>query len=169
MTAFLDDPEQVIRELLQQDGPMFGVLDAKVCLRDATAVVIEVELAPFRPAAEAGFPTERVRVLATRRKKVWVIPQDADRRRWLHRNANAPTLGGFGDLCLWYRDDDPALAWEWEDGLVDLLTIAHRHLQFEEYWRRFGSWPVEDAPHGTGTFPIKTLSMKNAAEQWSRS
>jgi hypothetical protein len=69
----------------------------------------------------------------------------------------------FGQLCLWFPDDPPALKWDWSDGLVAYITIVHRHLQAEEFWRRTGSWPAEDAPHGEGVHPIRSPEMQTAA------
>lgn len=69
----------------------------------------------------------------------------------------------LGQLCLWYPGDPPSLQWNWADGLVAYVTIVHRHLQAEEFWRRNGRWPAEDAPHGEGDHPIRTLEMQAAA------
>jgi len=69
----------------------------------------------------------------------------------------------LGELCLWYPEDPRALRWEWTDGLISYMTIVHRHLQAEEHWRREGTWPAEDAPHGEGSHPIRTHEMRRAA------
>lgn len=169
MGALLDEPKLVVDALTDTDRLVFGVERADVVLHDAGGVVVELVLAPWEPAARAGFPHERVRLLATTRSDVWVIPQDADDRRWKHRMPDDVASGHFRELCLWRPGDDPALVWQWVDGLVDLLSIVHRHLHYEEYWRRTGEWPVEDAPHGLGTPKIGTARMQEAAEEWSRS
>ena len=44
--------------------------------------------------------------------------------------------------------DHRALRWEWNDGLEQYVLRLQRHLFFEEFNRREGHWPVEDAPHG---------------------
>lgn len=80
--------------------------------------------------------------------------------------AHARTMGDprlLGDLCLWYPGDPRSLRWAWSDGLVSYITIVHRHLQAEECWRRTGSWPAEDAPHGRGRHGITTNAMRTAA------
>jgi hypothetical protein len=163
MNALLDDPKPVVDALLADDSPVFGIIDAEVRLRTDRSVVIGLHLAPWPPCADAGFPNERVGIFATFERNALVVPPKADTRKWKHRNR-----GDMGDLCLWYPDDDPALVWRWEDGLESLITIAHRHLQYEEYWRRTGHWPVEDAPHGAGKHPVKSRLMRDAAKRWRR-
>jgi hypothetical protein len=163
MESVLADPQSVVDALLGDDAPIFGVREASVRMHDENGVVLEVVLAPWVPGAEAGFPDERVRLLVTNEQRAFVVAQDADSRQWKHRN---PT--DIGDLCLWYPQDDPALVWQWGDGLLDLLTIAHRHLQYEEFWRRTGKWPVEDAPHGPGHHQLRSAGMRDAARQWRR-
>lgn len=162
MQTLLDRPDTTVAALLSE-RPVFGVMRAEVCLHDADGVVIELELAPWAPAAQQDFPTERVRILATGSRRACVVPQDAHGRQWKHRMP-----GDLGELCLWYPMDDEALIWKWEDGLVDLITIAHRHLHYEEYWRRTGRWPVEDAPHGVGDHPVLSPEMREAANRWAR-
>ena len=90
--------------------------------------------------------------------RIAATPRGAGGRRWLHRYP--PPLG---QLCLWYPDDPPALGWQWSDGLAAFITIAHRHLQAEEYWRRTGIWPAEDVPHGEGPHPIRSPALRAAA------
>lgn len=167
MDALLVDPESVVEALTDDSAPIYGLQTAHLCHRDACGVVIEVVLRPWAACADEGFPTERVRVLATTARWAIVVPQDSDTRRWKHRMPKS-ALGDFGELCLWCCADDPSLVWQWSDGLMPLLTIAHRHLQYEEYWRLNGEWPVEDAPHGDGTHPLTTPSMRRAAQEWQR-
>lgn len=71
----------------------------------------------------------------------------------------------LGQLCLWYPGDPRGLTWAWADGFEMYLTIVHRHLQAEEFWRRTGRWPAEDAPHGEGDHPIRTVEMQAAARR----
>ena len=66
----------------------------------------------------------------------------------------------LGELCLWYPGDPRALRWEWADGLSSYLTVVHRHLQAEEFYRRNGTWPSEDAPHGPGPHPIRSPELR---------
>jgi hypothetical protein len=163
MATLLSDPEAVVGSLMGADTPIFGIRDARVCLHDQNGVVLELVLAPWVPCAAAGFRSERIRLLATAERRVHVVPWQADKREWKHRNPTA-----MGELCLWCPDDDAALTWQWSDGLPDLITITHRHLQYEEYWRRTGNWPVEDAPHGTGSHALRSNHMRDAAHDWRR-
>ncbi len=71
--------------------------------------------------------------------------------------------GLIGELCLWCPGDPRQLRWAWSDGLAAYITIVHRHIQAEEYWRRTGRWPAEDAPHGGTSHPIQTSAMRTAA------
>jgi hypothetical protein len=162
MQTLLDNPDSVLDALITEQ-PIFGVLRGEVCLQDGDGVVVELELAPWRPCADADFPNERIRILAKSSRFACVVPQEGDTRRWKHRMP-----GDLGQLCLWYPKDHAALIWQWDDGLLDLITIAHRHLQYEEYWRRNGSWPVEDVPHGVGKHPVRTSRMETAARRWGR-
>lgn len=77
--------------------------------------------------------------------------------------ASDPRL--LGELCLWFPGDPRSLRWEWSDGFAAFVTVVHRHLQAEEFWRRTGRWPAEDAPHGDGAHPIRTSAMRRAAMQ----
>lgn len=163
MASVLENPLAVVDALVSIDAPIFGVREGMVCMHDDDGVVLELVLAPWKPCAEAGFPDERVRILVTSGQRVFVVAQNADSRQWKHRN---PTV--MGDLCLWYPGDDPALVWQWNDGLLDLITIAHRHLQYEEFWRRHGQWPVEDAPHGSAHHQLRSTVMREAARRWRR-
>jgi len=106
-------------------------------------------------------------MLVTTKHRVFVVPQDADDRHWKHRMPKREP-GDFGELCLWYPKDPAALTWRWRDGSFDLLSIAHRHLQYEEFWRRYHVWPVEDAPHGHGKNALLTTQMQEAAQRWER-
>lgn len=91
-------------------------------------------------------------------------PEDVKRYAWwLDQELSDPRR--LGDLCLWFPDDPRGLRWEWGDGLESYITIVHRHLQAEEYWRRTDRWPAEDAPHGDGDHPIRTPAMQQAARR----
>jgi hypothetical protein len=76
---------------------------------------------------------------------------------WLHL---------LGALCLEFPEDPQWLRWSWRDGLDTYLQMVQRHLLAEEVARRFGSWPVEDAPHGFRSdgkpHPIRTARLRAA-------
>lgn len=91
------------------------------------------------------------------------VREAAARQDLLHSDIRYP-----GDLCLWYPNDPRSLRWEWDDGLIAYITIVHRHLQAEEFWRRTGTWPAEDAPHGYGPHPIRTEAVRVAAREGAR-
>src|SRR5712692_7037886 len=118
MQALLDDPGRVL-DALKTERPIFGVVRTELCLHDPDGVVVELELAPWTVCATAGFPHERVRIVATSNRFVCVVPQDADSRSWKHRMP-----GVLGHLCLWYPKDPAALVWQWNDRLVDLVSIV---------------------------------------------
>ncbi|NIL41502.1 hypothetical protein HCB17_10180 [Salinispora arenicola] len=86
----------------------------------------------------------------------------------------APLVGDHAQiagLCLQYDRDDPALRRLPSDGLEPLVTLVHRHLIFEEAWRRTGDWPCEDAPHGDdrrAPHCVATTMMRRELVRWSR-
>lgn len=138
-------------------------ISADVASATNQLVVLALELRPYPELAAAGYPDERLRIAIWRDGEIVAIPQDTG-RTWSHRNGSA-----LGELCLWYEKDPRSLRWEWSDGLLSYIAIAHRHLLAEEFARRDpdGRWPVEDAPHGDAAngsaHPIKTLRMRFAA------
>lgn len=126
--------------------------------------VVHLDLVPPEPFQQAGFPTERVRLELKPPKKggASVFPADDD-RTWHH-------VYDDGSLCMWYPRDKPALRWVEHDGLEMLVRIVARHLIFEELFRRYGKWPVEEAPHrrryrDTSPPLIRTPPMRAAARR----
>jgi len=91
-----------------------------------------------------GYPVERINLLLYRNGDIHAIPKWRKGRKWNHRYRHFGIATG---LCLWYPHDPPELRWTWDDGLEEYVLIVSRHLIYEEYWRRTGEWPVEDAPH----------------------
>lgn len=161
----LRDPEAVVRELLSSNA-VYGLQAAEVRLRNPKMVVLGLTLAPWAPMAERGYPIEQVAITVfagrargrgERDDNVLAVPFDAAGRSWQHRY---PTF--LGELCLWDPTDPRPLRWEWDDGLVAYIAIVHRHLQAEEFFRRTGEWPAEDAPHGPGPHPIRSLGLRYA-------
>jgi hypothetical protein len=151
------DPAGVARQL-REDAGVYGLASVQVRLADKHHVLFWLELEPWAPMAAEGYPTEQLSVLVWADGRIAATPRGARGRRWLHRYP--PPLG---KLCLWYPDDPPALRWQWSDGLAAFITIAHRHLQAEEYWRRTGNWPAEDVPHGEGPHPIRSPALHAVA------
>jgi hypothetical protein len=52
-------------------------------------------------------------------------------------------------LCLYYENDPDERRWKPKDELLRLFDLARLHIFGEYRWRETGSWPVEEAPHGT--------------------
>lgn len=148
----LADPAGTAERLLR--AGVYGLDDIDVRLAGRDCVILRLTLEPWAELAELNYPTEQVSIMVKRGGMVAAIPV-ADDRRWLHRYP--PPLA---PLCLWFPDDPRSLRWEWEDGLVAYIRTVHRHLQAEECWRRHGFWPAEDAPHGPGQHPIRTLALQ---------
>lgn len=134
----LDQPEEVCSYLVNQ---LYIVASAEVVKYKHKVVILQVRLRPIIELLNEGFPEETVGIEVHRLGHIWATPHNADTRRWKHRNV-------LGDLCLWYPQDPRYLRWEWEDGFISYLGIVSRHLQAEEWYRRYGYWPFKDAPHG---------------------
>lgn len=133
-----------------------------VMVTTPSTVALRLVLRPNPPFDSLGYPVEAAwLILRADGTAAAVCPEPPDARRWLHRNAGRyrgwPPGSQAGTLCLQYPHDPPALRWTWQDGLEALVLVVHRHLVFEEYWRRTGRWPVEDAPHGHGRRPHPIL------------
>lgn len=162
LAAVFADPKQVAAQLAG-GAELYGLRSADVGLVTPHLVVLQLELAPWAALADEGYPIERVAVFIWVDGRIATVPHAARARPWLHRQP--PPLG---ELCLWALHDRPGLQWHWSDGLVAYISIVHRHLQAEEYWRRTGSWPAEDAPHGSLPQPVRTPAMRAAADRWRR-
>jgi hypothetical protein len=52
-----------------------------------------------------------------------------------------------GSLCMWHPRDQPEKRWTRRDGAAALLGHVVAHLLREEWWRRTGEWPGEEAAH----------------------
>lgn len=159
----LANPQGVFASV-QTSGAVYGLTVAEVRHAEKDLVNVWLTLSPWEPMAQRDYPTERVAITTWRTGRIVAVPVDPARRRWEHRNAfRLGSLTYVGDLCLWYPKDPRPLRWEWDDGLIDYLTIVHRHLQAEEYFRRTDTWPGEDAPHGDGDHPILSPALQQIA------
>lgn len=162
----LADPDGAAEHLLRH-ADVFGVAQATGRTGWNGAALLELTLSPLPALALEGYPIERARlVILAPGDQVYAIPLSGHGRRYKHRNPS-PRY----DLCLQYNRDDPALKWLPGDGLEPLVTLVHRHLMFEEAWRRTGSWPSEDAPHGDDRqrpHPIVTGEMRKELYRWAR-
>lgn len=133
-----------------------------VVLHDLRATTFDARFeSPTLPELP-DYPAERVRITVRADGKVLAVPASGDDREWLHRyprlsivdllalpkTATVPWELIVGALCLEYPNDPDHLRWQWSDGIDAYLRVVQRHLWYEEYWRRHGSWPVEDVPHG---------------------
>ncbi|MFG3642516.1 hypothetical protein ACGF3C_19855 [Micromonospora sp. NPDC047762] len=166
MTAVLQDPAAAADHLLRH-ADVFGVAQAAGHTTALGAARLELTLLPLPAFAADGYPVEQIRlVILPPGNRVHAYPRTGTSSRpYKHRNLQP------GDLCLQYDRDDLALRWLPEDGLEPLVTLVHRHLIFEEAWRRSGEWPCEDAPHGddrNAPHRIATIAMRKEIGRWSR-
>lgn len=165
LKAVLHDPVAAGADLAAR-CPGVTVLSAVTCaLGRRPVAVLGIRLEPPQQVAAVGYPSETVHLVVDSDVRIYPSRDSAVAvRTWSHRNPG-------GDLCLYYRQDDPALTWQPQDGLEQLVGIAQRHLAFEEFARREGRWPVEDAPHGEparGTHPIRDPATRRARTAWAR-
>ncbi|MEK2495169.1 hypothetical protein WN990_37070 [Kitasatospora purpeofusca] len=164
LTQALADPAAAARHLLH-DAPIYGVEQASGRSGPGGAAILDLTLRPLPALAADDYPVEHARVVILPTLEVHAFPK-AGGRPFKHRNPYP-----LKDLCLQYPNDDAALRWIPEDGLEALVTLIHRHLMFEEAWRRTGTWPAEDAPHGQpgrGTHPLTTTDLRREARRWTR-
>jgi hypothetical protein len=166
LSEVLADPAGAAARLLAPAG-MYAVLRAEARRGCGEAAVLDLTLRPLPPFADEGYPVELVRIVVLTDHEIHAFPRDQHPRRYKHRN-----LLPMSDLCLQYPHDDPALRWLPDDGLEALVMLVHRHLIFEERWRRTGQWPTEDAPHGDSgplPHPIATPGLRKELARWKRS
>ncbi len=153
------DPAAVAKQLPRE---VVGLDACELRSADRQFVIYWLTLRPWTPMLDAGYPIERVGILVHWAGELLAVPHDAYERRWRHLS----DLSLF-TLCLWYPDDPRALRWEWSDGFAAYVGSVHRHLMAEEYARRHGVWPSEEAPHGTGAVPhaIKSAALRERAQR----
>ena len=169
LSLVLQDPAHVGQALQDE---LFGVHVDRLLEPSFGGVVFDLTLAALPELAAVGYESERARISIRPDGVVYAFPFGPE-RRWKHRQPS-PLGWRFGhlaaDLCLYYHRDTQALRWTWADGLEQYVTRVHRHLFYEEFWRREGSWPVEDAPHGdpvTDTHPVRTAFMRKEERRWA--
>ncbi|MEU9048633.1 MULTISPECIES: hypothetical protein [unclassified Kitasatospora] len=61
--------------------------------------------------------------------------------------SESPHRYNDGSLCIWYPYDPAEQRWVLRDGPTVLLGLIIAHLLKEEWWRRTGEWPGQEAPH----------------------
>lgn len=165
LSRMLQDPAAAAEHLLHAHT-VYGVEQATGRAGPGGAALLELTLRPLPALERESYPTERVRIIIRPDRSVHTFPLDSADRAFKHRNP--PPVR---DLCLQYPYDDAALRWVPEDGLDPLVTLVHRHLLYEEAWRRTGIWPAEDAPHGQpahGTHPLRMAETQQEARRWTR-
>ena len=169
LSDVLGDPARVARVLRDE---LFGVTVDRVLQPRYGGVVLDMAFTPLPELAAAGYGDERGRVSVRPNGDIYAFPLGTP-RSWRHRNPS-PLGPGFGhlagELCLWYPEDPRSLRWEWDDGFEQYVTRVYRHLFYEEYYRREGHWPVEEAPHGapdSGAHPIRSAFMRREERRWA--
>jgi hypothetical protein len=165
----MEDPARV-RRVLQ--GQLFGVAVDRIHETRSGVLVLDMSFKPLPELALEGYEGELARVTVRPDGRIHSFPRGPE-RTWHHRYPS-PLGEQFGhlagQLCLWYPKDPRSLRWEWDDGLEQYVTRVYRHLFYEEYRRREGSWPVEDAPHDdllAGAHPISSAFMRQEERRWA--
>lgn len=167
LSALRARPQETAAALMA-DGDIYGLRCARgtrVPAKGGAGAVLDLWLAPLPALARDGWPVEHARVFVLADDTAHAVDMHPGPRRYLHRNP-----GPLATLCLQYPRDDAALRWMPEDGLEPLVTSVHRHLMYEEAWRRTGRWPAEDAPHGDRKAPhrLRTPAARQAQRDWAR-
>lgn len=169
LSDVLRDPARV-RRVLQDE--LFGVTVDHLRQPRHGGLIVDLTFSPLPELAAADYGVERGRMSVRPHGDIYAFPLGPV-RPWHHRNPSplGPRFGKLaGDLCLWYLNDPRSLRWSWDDGLEQYVTRVHRHLLFEEYYRREGQWPVEDAPHAqpvTGAHRIRSAFMRREVRRWA--
>jgi hypothetical protein len=162
-------PQRAAEELLATN-PIFGLREAigrplTTRARTGASAVFDLTLDPLPAFAVDAFPTERLRLYVLPGDLVLAVDRHPGPRTYEHRYP--PPLA---NLCLQYPRDPDGLRLLPEDGLEVHISCAHRHLLYEEAYRRGYPWPSEDAPHGPGRtrHPIRLAHTRRVASQWAR-
>jgi hypothetical protein len=169
------DPEDCAR-WLSKDADLWATV-VTVIRDDAAVTILEVTFSA--PPQMPDLPEERVRIVVRDSGDIYAVPVGPPGRSWEHRYERY-TVGELlrttqtinwhllvGALCLWYPRDPAHLRWYWRQGLDGYLRLVQKHVWSEEYYRRAGSWPGEDVPHGRRPdgrpHPITTPALRRAA------
>ncbi|WP_162605640.1 hypothetical protein [Jiangella ureilytica] len=165
----LEDPTRT-RRVLQHE--LYGIAVDRVLEPRSGGVVLDMTCVPLPELAVARYNSERARVSIRPDGAIYSFPLGPD-RTWHHRYPSplGKQFGHLGgELCLWYPKDPRWLRWEWDDGVEQYVTRVYRHVFYEEYYRREGHWPVEDAPHDdpvAGEHPIRSAFMCKEEHRWA--
>lgn len=166
----LEDPARM-RRVLQNE--LFGITVDHLLEALRGGIALDMTCTPLPELEVAGFQHERARIAIWPSGAIYSYPL-GPARTWHHRYPSplGPEFGHLaGELCLWYPKDPRYLRWEWDDGLEQYVTRVYRHLFYEEYYRREGQWPVEDAPHDDpvtgGAHPICSAFMRKEEHRWA--
>lgn len=153
------DPEGCCRTMVENGSVSYTAL--ALVQHDRTLTTLEASFSP--PPEFEDFPQEVARITVLLDGTIMAVPLRADSRAWWHRYPAMTAVeirnllmisdlpqwhGVVGALCLEFPDDPERLRWDWGSGLDTYLQMVQRHLLAEEFARRYGYWPVEDAPHG---------------------
>jgi hypothetical protein len=90
------------------------------------------------------FEPRTIKITLTNWKRPFVQSVTAD------GPTDSPHRYSDGRLCMEFPDDPGDRKWQPDEGLLGLVRYAQVHLFKEAYWRRYGEWLGEEAPHGEG-------------------
>ncbi|WP_082948693.1 hypothetical protein [Mycobacterium sp. 1274756.6] len=166
------------RTLVRLTGTQAGVSVNRAWAPLLGGYVVDLTLAPPPELVIAGYANEGARVSISPAGEIFSFPL-GPRREWKHRYSFNPDGGCIRQLCLWFPEDPRPLRWVPDDGFEDYVARVHRHLFYEEFWRRTGFWPTEDAPHGNpgrqndtpgeqSAYPIRSAHLRQAVENYRR-
>jgi len=175
LNQFISEPERCLHDMCQAQA---GVSVDRHWRPRLGGYVVDMTFAPPPELVAYGYVDERGRMSIAPNADVYSFPLGRQ-RPWKHRYPFQPDHGSCNQLCLWFPGDPPPLRWEWSDGLEDYVSRVHRHLFYEECWRRTGDWPAEDAPHGapgnqlthsdgTPTHPIISTRLLHAVNELAK-
>lgn len=157
-----------------------GGAQVSVIRHHVAVTIFDVRFEPPPRQHLPGYPAEQARITVQAAGSIFAVPVGDSERIWLHRHrcysipellalpksATIPSEHLLGSLCLEYPLDPSYLRWDWADGIDAYFRIVQRHLWSEEYWRRHGTWPAEDVPHGHRSdgrsYPITTATLRTA-------
>ncbi|MBF6422725.1 hypothetical protein IU436_29325 [Nocardia farcinica] len=175
LNDLLADPDGVLARLTARQA---GVTVDRTRAPRCGGFGLDLSFAPPPELVAAGYGTERARISITPSAEIMSFPLGPV-REWKHRYPFTPEDGGYQQLCLWFPSDPRPLRWVWDDGLDDYVARVHRHLFYEEFWRRTGRWPSEDAPHGPGApgqmkrdepiYPVQSPQLRAVVDEYRRS